>query len=60
MRHWIGGLSLRSDTAWALVIKPDGEAAPRIAAAARPAAGEKLRVIAGSFSPAQAMSAASR
>jgi hypothetical protein len=30
MRHWIGGLSLRSDMALTPVIKPDGRPLPRI------------------------------
>jgi hypothetical protein len=32
MRHWIGGLSLRSDMASTPVIKPEGRPLPRITA----------------------------
>jgi hypothetical protein len=35
MRHWIGGLSLRSDEDSTPVIKPDGRPLPRIEADAR-------------------------
>jgi len=35
MRHWIGGLSLRSDEDSTPVIKPDGRPLPRIEAAVR-------------------------